>query len=293
MSLDREATHYRALSSVAANVAAAAALAAEQDEHARRHRHSLERVPYSAVETRQLLEEEEDDVDEEGLARLADSFHSEGGLPGHRKKVSWSQERRAGSVSRSRQSTISPPNRMHTSLHMTVAPQVEDADALARGRPLSREESADDEPPLSASQRRSSRASRKGASIVFLGAWALFGVGAYMNGWQKVSPSTSLGRTGRVLSRADAVMPTFGEEMPVEFSGAQLLPLDLLVSPDFARGGGAAEYTTAGDPEYSTEFIIGRIAAWACTTLYPTSRLPQIWKNVSTRHCLCMSIGHS
>ena len=28
--------------------------------------------------------------------------------------------------------------------------------------------------------------------------------------------------------------------------------------------------------------IIGRIAAWTCTTLYLTSRLPQIWKNVST-----------
>lgn len=27
--------------------------------------------------------------------------------------------------------------------------------------------------------------------------------------------------------------------------------------------------------------LIGRISAWACTTLYLTSRLPQIWKNVS------------
>jgi len=28
--------------------------------------------------------------------------------------------------------------------------------------------------------------------------------------------------------------------------------------------------------------IVGRISAWTCTTLYLTSRLPQIWKNVST-----------
>jgi hypothetical protein len=36
--------------------------------------------------------------------------------------------------------------------------------------------------------------------------------------------------------------------------------------------------------------IIGRISAWACTTLYLTSRLPQIWKNVSafSRH---LSLG--
>jgi hypothetical protein len=27
--------------------------------------------------------------------------------------------------------------------------------------------------------------------------------------------------------------------------------------------------------------IVGRISAWSCTTLYLTSRLPQIWKNVS------------
>jgi len=37
-------------------------------------------------------------------------------------------------------------------------------------------------------------------------------------------------------------------------------------------------------PEQMTEEkrrIIGRISAWTCTTLYLTSRLPQIWKNVS------------
>lgn len=31
----------------------------------------------------------------------------------------------------------------------------------------------------------------------------------------------------------------------------------------------------------SYERMIGRISAWCCTTLYLTSRLPQIWKNVS------------
>jgi hypothetical protein len=36
-------------------------------------------------------------------------------------------------------------------------------------------------------------------------------------------------------------------------------------------------------PESSIDYqhVIGRISAWTCTTLYLTSRLPQIWKNVS------------
>jgi hypothetical protein len=34
-------------------------------------------------------------------------------------------------------------------------------------------------------------------------------------------------------------------------------------------------------PAPSFKRLIGRISAWACTTLYLTSRLPQIWKNVS------------
>ena len=33
------------------------------------------------------------------------------------------------------------------------------------------------------------------------------------------------------------------------------------------------------DPDF--ERVLGRIFAWLCTTLYLTSRLPQIWKNVS------------
>ena len=33
--------------------------------------------------------------------------------------------------------------------------------------------------------------------------------------------------------------------------------------------------------EISYQRLVGRISAWTCTTLYLTSRLPQIWKNVS------------
>ena len=34
-------------------------------------------------------------------------------------------------------------------------------------------------------------------------------------------------------------------------------------------------------PQPSFQRIVGRLSAWACTTLYLSSRLPQIWKNVS------------
>ena len=37
--------------------------------------------------------------------------------------------------------------------------------------------------------------------------------------------------------------------------------------------------------------VVGRISAWICTTLYLTSRLPQIWKNVSApMRCECYSL---
>jgi hypothetical protein len=46
-------------------------------------------------------------------------------------------------------------------------------------------------------------------------------------------------------------------------------------------------------PKMSWQHVIGRVSAWACTTLYLTSRLPQIWKNVSrvsVSSALCVQI---
>lgn len=40
-----------------------------------------------------------------------------------------------------------------------------------------------------------------------------------------------------------------------------------------------SEFSMKTDDGSSLERIIGRIFAWTCTTLYLTSRLPQIWKN--------------
>lgn len=285
MSIEREATHYRALSNVAANVAAAAALAAEQEEHARRNLQSLERVPYTVVEPL-VHEEDQDDVSEEALARLADSFHSEGGRSGRRKKVSWSQERRADSLGRSHQQTMSPPRRMHASLHLTRPPaQIEEVDpALTRGRSLSRDVPADEEETDWASRRRSSRASRKGASMVFLGVWALFGISTLANGGQRNAVRSNTLRIGRVLERRNVTMSDLAGAVPVALAGTLDGDNDVDAVHAFVLSAEDADYDATKQSDHSTEFIIGRISAWICTTLYLTSRLPQIWKNVSAYH---------
>ncbi|EJD36580.1 hypothetical protein AURDEDRAFT_74102, partial [Auricularia subglabra TFB-10046 SS5] len=41
----------------------------------------------------------------------------------------------------------------------------------------------------------------------------------------------------------------------------------------------------------SLDRIIGRISAWTCTTLYLTSRLPQIWKNFVRKSCEGLSMA--
>ena len=167
ISIERPA-RYRTLSHVAANVAAAAALAAQQEE-TRWHRPSLEAHHRSAsdqhVDGVAARAEDDDDADEQALARLADSFHSEGGSRSRRTKISWSQERRGDSLGR--HNTLSPSARVHPNLRMTASPvigAVEDFDFSTRGRPMSRHvtEGDVDEWASTSAERRSSRASSAG-----------------------------------------------------------------------------------------------------------------------------------
>ncbi|CDO68284.1 hypothetical protein BN946_scf184799.g11 [Trametes cinnabarina] len=279
LSLDRgtSAPHYRALSTVAANVAAVAALAAQQEEHAQWHQgraHSTEPHPTS-------YEDEDDEMSDDALARLTESFHSEGGRSGRRKHVAWSQDSFEG---RSRQGTLSPSHRMHSSLHMSAPSQdMDEVEGSSRGRPLVRAAdlagAGEDDWLSPSSHRRSSRASRKGATMVFLGVWALFGVGAFAGG--RYSPSDLANHTGRVLARADVptvALPQTSGSHVVDPVLSSHVPGHPATFHDF--------YTTSDvsglqDPALppTLEHIIGRISAWICTTLYLTSRLPQIWKN--------------
>ncbi|KAJ7430739.1 PQ loop repeat-domain-containing protein [Mycena galericulata] len=250
--------HYRTLTVVAANVSAAAALATQQhEEHLRR---SVDRLSGSRIS---------DELDEFGA--MADSFHSESGLTPTRKRVSWSTERlgkRGGSVGRA------PLSRSTFLPRLTAADQ--GGDTVDRGRSLQRD--ADQEAPaeLSAqsvsadSHRRSSRASRRGANLVFLSLFALFGVGT----WTGSRAGVLQGRRdniGRVLT-----VPSVDFVPPPPATGSHIYPVQFIRSDD------PPPHQPHHDPvptDPSNERVIGRWFAWLCTTLYLTSRLPQIWKN--------------
>ncbi|GJE87137.1 PQ-loop repeat-containing protein [Phanerochaete sordida] len=295
-------THYRALSHVAANVAAAAALAAQQEEQARWR-------PAHSVESRHTVlsagtGETDDEVDEAALARLADSFHSDGGRS-TRKKVSWSRER-GGSIGRGAHPPALSPIARPVSAIFPGAPE---EDALDRGRPATREVQLDEtqhEWAVESSRRRSSRASRKGAGMVFLGAWALFGVGTLVGSRRGLATENAI-RIGRVLTNIPTPVPiqsvanraysgsantldgTLAEETPAP-------PLDTPISFDNLQFEQPISSTRADDPDDnhdapSTDYVIGRISAWICTTLYLTSRLPQIWKNYARKSVDGLSIS--
>ncbi|TFY81565.1 hypothetical protein EWM64_g2450 [Hericium alpestre] len=290
-SLERAAPRYRTLSNVAANVAAAAAMAAQQEETHATSPYARTRWPrHSSVDlladgTAHLpgreRTEDEDEVDEEALAALADSFHSEGGRAGRRKHVSWSKERRP-SVGSSRRATVSPP--LPPSLQITA--QLEDLEPLAaRGRSLQRGEYGEEDDEWrraedESQRRRSSRASRQAASMVFMGAWALFGVGTLVNNGRSV-PQTGL-RVGRVLSNVELPRVTSyptASPVPTDVPLPVGSPVTLMFDQKLPDDHRPPKHVPPPPPPPSMERIIGRISAWTCTTLYLTSRLPQIWKN--------------
>lgn len=300
-STDLDRHHYRELSTAAANLAIAAAMAATNENLAQRaksptstlggrkyterqHRRSSTSI------TRSEAAEAEDEVDEDALAALADSINSDGG----KKRLSWSQERhgagRGVSASRTRtgKRTISPFTTIRTPLHVETHEAqsvVEAATAASRGRARQRQviESPIDVINLedqleinhahtvsqsSNRDRRSSRASQRSVGLVFLGVWALFSVGSSTNSLSL--RTSSLVPRGMVLTNVNTPSVSMVELPP---ASARLELLGDSQAPVL--------FTSGSDSEPSSERIVGRIFAWLCTTLYLTSRLPQIWKNVS------------
>ncbi|TFK55125.1 hypothetical protein OE88DRAFT_1653788 [Heliocybe sulcata] len=280
-SSEQPAHHYLAISQAAANVAAAAALAAQQ-EGADAHAYRRYKPDGSASRERT---EDGDEVDEEALARLADSFTSDMSTASiARKHVSWSQgqsDSRGGSIGRgmiSRGSSMTPIQHLATSSEIVDPTQ-------ARGRSLQRvydpagpeaeawaAERARQSSDSMSRARRSSRASRRGAGIVFLGAFAFFGV--------NLLASSTEGRSAGMARRAhEGYVFASGND-----TGAS--PLDILLSSAVQDSLSNAAYAE----DAPMERIIGRIFAWACTTLYLTSRLPQIWKNYTRKSVEGLSV---
>jgi hypothetical protein len=93
--------------------------------------------------------------------------------------------------------------------------------------------------------------------------------------------------SGHVVARFEPVPPEASTSFPLhihpvpfpfpESTATQLLWFD--DAPDSDPGKGRKERPKP--QPISWQEAIGRISAWCCTTLYLSSRLPQIWKNVS------------
>ncbi|KAI0322250.1 PQ loop repeat-domain-containing protein [Amylostereum chailletii] len=298
-SLDRTPTHYRALSSAAANVAAAAALAAQHEEFQSAppyqspwSRHSIEGLPetrtFSPSDSRP---EDEDEVDDEALNALTESFHSDSGRHGRRKRVSWSKERYSPALASAAGRPISSP--VPPSLQITS--QSEPLDPLARGRSLQRNDLDDEQVDEErwqhgeeSQRRRSSRASKRGAGMVFMGAWALFGVGTLVRNRRGVVPESGL-QIGRVLSNVE--LPVASDIVATSLHSPPLQSPEVFVTFDRSLSDDIhAHDDPPPDEGASAERVIGRIFAWACTTLYLTSRLPQIWKNFARKSVEGLSV---
>ncbi|KAK1228384.1 hypothetical protein PQX77_008521 [Marasmius sp. AFHP31] len=268
---------YRTLSAVASNVAAAAALAAQQDQVREHQRHgSLVHHGHRGIGSSASLLSREMDEDEEMdhnvMNTLADSFHSEGGRNIGRKRVSWSVERHAG-----RGGSVGRYSQRQATLH---------GSDTAAGE---QEEFSSSTPTV----RHNSLASRQGAGLAFLSVFALFSVG------QLVGARTNTGSVvvPRVIPRSDL--------SPLPVSSVHLHPpsdIDFDQSNSYqlsSHEDAGASYVVVESPENGTlesssetsnERVIGRLFAWLCTTLYLTSRLPQIWKNFSRKSVEGLSV---
>lgn len=225
------------------------------------------------------------DSDNEGAGVLADSFHSEGGRDNGRKRVSWSIERhRTRATSMGRLSTIVPSLASSSVIHVDDPRR---GSSLGRGSETLAEEetgmvTADALPATSTvTSRRNSRAGKKSTTMVFLGAWALFGIGTLVGSKRGLAMNSSVS-IGKVLSPLNP-----GVRTPIAVTSA--LAEKPPPSPNFALET-LLTFEDQDPPPHepeptnpSAERILGRIFAWLCTTLYLTSRLPQIWKNVSCK----------
>jgi solute carrier family 66 (lysosomal lysine-arginine transporter), member 1 len=248
--------------------------------HTRWSRRSLDGLLDNDPHRSSVVRQDDDDVDEDVLPMLGDSIHSERSGR-YRHAVRSKDGRPPVSHSRSGIRQDRPSSSIPAALHITI----DDFDPLSRGRSLQRASLASldsqgehDWPRIEegSQRRRSSRASRRGASMVFMGAWALFGIGTL--GIRRYhAESGAVTQPGRVLLSPSSAAtgslfpPPAPESQPL--AAAADLVFDTLHN----------EYITeAGRPPTRPSFqrVVGRVSAWACTTLYLTSRLPQIWKNV-------------
>jgi hypothetical protein len=136
---------------------------------------------------------------------------------------------------------------------------------------------------------------KRSAGIVFLGVGvgALFAFGARLNSNKEVG-----GRRGSAVEMGEGRVLGIGRGYPLEYQETGRLLSDYadthtsIVQILYADIDDELPLPPHHPHQRTTEEkrrIIGRISAWTCTTLYLTSRLPQIWKNVSA-FTRCLSL---
>jgi len=173
-------------------------------------------------------------------ADMITSYYSERSARSRGKHVSWSQDRLG---------------RDHAPTGRTVQEQEGDRQPSSS---------------LSTSTRRSTAAT--GAGIVFLSFWAFLGVG------YRIAPSSSL--VASFSPSIGYVLPTaIPSPLYYQPSSVSVLHEPIYFIPPSERDGPITPQPPRPDVPPTYQRIIGRISAWICTTLYLTSRMPQIWKN--------------
>lgn len=319
--ISRHVPRLRRISTIAANVAAAAS---ELDNR-------LVAAAASVGGDRTVAHDSQggSEANDEVGGLLTESWHSDDSPRAHRRNVSWgpdpdptarqtrfhSQQRHAQVASTSSLMHLPPTDLTPETEHSNPNEVITD---LERGRPLTRpiydspvdlvshDASVPNPESLytsegtimrsssaasggilgsilpTASRRKSASASRRGAGIVFLSVWALFGFSGKLG--------MHSGGSGVVLNSQEPSLPwsvASSSHFRPSIPTSTLLPLVTFPYPLRKDGDSEHddEYTPPPPPPppVSMEHVIGRISAWACTTLYLTSRLPQIWKNVSFR----------
>jgi uncharacterized protein with PQ loop repeat len=144
----------------------------------------------------------------------------------------------------------------------------------------SRQSNSNSVPPRrSRGSNSTTRRSTRGAGIVLLGVTALFGFTSRTptDVARSIVPSHS---SGRALS-----IPAW-DASPIETqdrSDRSTMSLIYTIST-------TNQHHHLPPPAPTWDRIVGRISAWVCTVLYMTSRLPQIWTNLSRKSVQGLSI---
>jgi hypothetical protein len=127
--------------------------------------------------------------------------------------------------------------------------------------------------------------------MVLLGLGMLFGIGRYTSGTPLVERGAKTGAVLVPTSDLDlslAVGLPVAENLPNELADAPPFSIDVEL-PSFPNDTGLSQQQQLDEPP-TFQRIVGRMFAWLCTTLYLTSRLPQIWKNHARKSVEGLSI---